>query len=58
SVQLMLHLTRLPSMKERSHILQAKFLLHSLSLPDHALLTKRLPHNSNLIKQITIVYAI
>ncbi|KAG1178107.1 hypothetical protein G6F70_007913 [Rhizopus microsporus] len=40
----MLQLTKLPTMTERVHILQAQFLLRSLSLPDDTLLACLLPH--------------
>ncbi|ORE06081.1 hypothetical protein BCV72DRAFT_329510 [Rhizopus microsporus var. microsporus] len=35
----MLQLTKLPTMTGRTHILQAQFLLRSLSLPDDVFLT-------------------
>ncbi|KAG1539847.1 hypothetical protein G6F47_007244 [Rhizopus delemar] len=44
SVKVMLHLTKLPTMQERTYILQAQFLLRSLTLPDDTLLTCLLPH--------------
>ncbi|EIE83594.1 hypothetical protein RO3G_08299 [Rhizopus delemar RA 99-880] len=44
SVKVMLHLTKLPTMQERIYILQAQFLLRSLTLPDDTLLTCLLPH--------------
>jgi hypothetical protein len=44
SVKVMLHLTKLPTMQERTYILQSQFLLRSLTLPDDTLLTCLLPH--------------
>lgn len=44
SIKVMLHLAKLPTMTERIHILQAQFLLRSLSLPDDTLLANLLPH--------------
>ena len=44
SIKVMLQLTKLPTMTERVHILQAQFLLRSLSLPDDTLLACLLPH--------------
>lgn len=40
----MIHLTKLPSMKERIHILQVQFLLWLTILPKNTLLAKLLPH--------------
>jgi hypothetical protein len=44
STQVVLHLAKLPLMKERVHILQAQFLFRSLHLPSDALLCRLLPH--------------
>ncbi|KAI9482999.1 MAG: hypothetical protein EXX96DRAFT_631177, partial [Benjaminiella poitrasii] len=44
SIQVIIHLTLLPSTEEIFHILLAKSLLHFLSLPDNSLFTKLLPH--------------
>ncbi|KAG1614598.1 hypothetical protein G6F46_006833 [Rhizopus delemar] len=42
--QVMLHLVNQPSMKSRVHILQAKFILRSLNLPDDTLFSRLLPY--------------
>ena len=44
SVKVMLHLISQPTMKERTHILQTKFLLRSLDVPDDTLLFQLLPY--------------
>ncbi|KAG1046647.1 hypothetical protein G6F43_010877 [Rhizopus delemar] len=44
STQVMLHLVNQPSMKNRVHILQAKFILRSLNLPDDTLFSRLLPY--------------
>ncbi|KAG1150279.1 hypothetical protein G6F37_000107 [Rhizopus arrhizus] len=44
SVKVMLHLINQPTMKERIHILQTKFLLRSLDVPDDTLLFQLLPY--------------
>ncbi|KAG0830584.1 hypothetical protein G6F17_014077 [Rhizopus arrhizus] len=44
STKVMLHLVNQPTMKERVHILQAKFLLRSICSPDDTLVAKFLPH--------------
>ncbi|KAG1510472.1 hypothetical protein G6F53_006656 [Rhizopus delemar] len=44
SVKVMLHLINQPTMKERTHILQMKFLLRSLNVPDDTLLSQLLPY--------------
>ncbi|KAG1046605.1 hypothetical protein G6F43_010916 [Rhizopus delemar] len=44
STQVMLHLVNQPSMKNRVHILQAKFILRSLNLPDDTLFSWLLPY--------------
>jgi hypothetical protein len=43
-LQVMLHLINQPTMKERTHILQTKFLLRSLDVPDDTLLFQLLPY--------------
>jgi hypothetical protein len=43
SVQVMLHLTELPTMQERTHILQAQFLMRSSSSPADTLISHLLP---------------
>ncbi|KAG1148847.1 hypothetical protein G6F37_006603 [Rhizopus arrhizus] len=42
--KVMLHLINLPTMKERVHLLQAKFLLRSVYSPDDTLVYKFLPY--------------
>jgi hypothetical protein len=44
STKVMLHLAKLPTMKERIAILQAQFLFRSLSLPKDTLLYLLMPH--------------
>jgi hypothetical protein len=44
SINVMLQLTKFRTIKERTYILQAQFLLRTLSLPDDALLTWLLPY--------------
>lgn len=44
STKVMIHLVNQPSMKERVHLLQAKFLLRSVYSPDDTLLSKFLPY--------------
>jgi hypothetical protein len=44
SINVVLYLVKLPTMKERINILQAQFLLRSLYLPDNSLLSHLLPH--------------
>ncbi|KAG1444532.1 hypothetical protein G6F55_012289 [Rhizopus delemar] len=44
STKVMLHLAKLPTMKERVAILQAQFLFRSLSLPEDTLLCRLIPH--------------
>ncbi|KAG1555955.1 hypothetical protein G6F49_006702 [Rhizopus delemar] len=44
SVRVVLHLTKLPTMQERTYILQSQFLLKSPILPDNALITCLLSH--------------
>ncbi len=44
STKVMLHLAKLPTMKERIAILQAQFLFRSLSLPEDTLLYLLMPH--------------
>ncbi|KAG0806421.1 hypothetical protein G6F17_013959 [Rhizopus arrhizus] len=44
SVKVMLHLVNQPTMKERTHILQAKFLLRSTNTPEDTLIFRLLPY--------------
>jgi hypothetical protein len=44
SIKVMLHLAKLPTMKERVAILKAQFLFRSLSLPENTLLYRLMPH--------------
>jgi len=44
SIKVMLHLAKLPTVKERITILQAQFLFRSLSLPEDTLLYLLMPH--------------
>ncbi|KAI7899581.1 uncharacterized protein BX663DRAFT_532734 [Cokeromyces recurvatus] len=44
STKVMLHLVQQPSMTTRATILQAKYLIRSMKLPDDTLLNKLLPH--------------
>ncbi|EIE79794.1 hypothetical protein G6F46_013003 [Rhizopus delemar] len=44
STKVMLHLAKLPTMRERVAILQAQFLFRSLSLPEDTLLYRLMPH--------------
>ncbi|KAG2209371.1 hypothetical protein INT46_002614 [Mucor plumbeus] len=48
STKVMLHITNLPSIKDRIAILQAKFIYKSLSLPDDSLLMKMLPYPQSI----------
>ncbi|KAG0931031.1 hypothetical protein G6F32_011815 [Rhizopus arrhizus] len=44
SIKVMLHLVNQPTMKERTHILQAKFLLRTIDTPDDTLMFRLLPY--------------
>ncbi|KAG1491690.1 hypothetical protein G6F52_013438 [Rhizopus delemar] len=50
STKVMLHLAKLPTMRERVAILQAQFLFRSLSLPEDTLLYRLMPHIQSKVR--------